>query len=59
MVEYFAEVLGYEVAGEVGFQAVDYAFYGGKIVETGNHASLIAKKGAYYNFVKNQLELGN
>ena len=32
---------------------------GGKIVETGNHASLIEKRGAYYNLVKNQLELGN
>ena len=32
---------------------------GGKIVKTGNHASLIEKKGAYYNLVKNQLELGN
>lgn len=32
---------------------------GGKIVEIGNHASLIAKKGQYYNLVKNQLELGN
>ena len=32
---------------------------GGKVVETGNHASLIAKQGAYYNLVKNQLELGN
>lgn len=31
----------------------------GRIVETGNHASLIEKKGAYYNLVKNQLELGN
>ena len=31
----------------------------GKVVETGNHASLIAKQGAYYNLVKNQLELGN
>ena len=31
----------------------------GKIVETGNHASLTAKRGAYYNLVKNQLELGN
>ncbi len=31
----------------------------GKVVETGNHASLIAAKGAYYNLVKNQLELGN
>ena len=31
----------------------------GKVVETGNHASLIKKQGAYYNLVKNQLELGN
>ncbi len=31
----------------------------GKITEVGNHASLIAKQGAYYNLVKNQLELGN
>lgn len=31
----------------------------GKIVETGNHKSLTAKRGAYYNLVKNQLELGN
>lgn len=31
----------------------------GKVVETGNHASLIEKKGIYYNLVKNQLELGN
>ena len=31
----------------------------GRIIETGNHESLIAKKGAYYNLVKNQLELGN
>lgn len=31
----------------------------GKVVETGNHASLIEKQGAYYNLVKNQLELGN
>ncbi|NPD82323.1 peptidase domain-containing ABC transporter [Prevotella sp. PINT] len=32
---------------------------GGKIVETGNHTSLIETRGAYYNLVKNQLELGN
>ncbi|WP_289691634.1 peptidase domain-containing ABC transporter, partial [Bacteroides acidifaciens] len=32
---------------------------GGRVVETGNHTSLIDKKGAYYNLVKNQLELGN
>lgn len=32
---------------------------GGKVVETGNHTSLIEKEGAYYNLVKNQLELGN
>jgi ATP-binding cassette subfamily B protein len=31
---------------------------GGKIVETGNHASLIKKRGPYFNLVKNQLELG-
>jgi ATP-binding cassette subfamily B protein len=30
----------------------------GKIVEIGNHKSLTAKKGMYYNLVKNQLELG-
>ena len=32
---------------------------GGKIVETGTHTFLIEKRGAYYNLVKNQLELGN
>lgn len=32
---------------------------GGKVVETGNHTSLIEKKGTYYNLIKNQLELGN
>lgn len=31
---------------------------GGKIVEKGNHVSLIEKRGAYYKLVKNQLELG-
>lgn len=31
----------------------------GEIIETGNHESLIRKKGAYYNLIKNQLELGN
>lgn len=31
----------------------------GHIVETGNHTTLIEKKGAYYRLVKNQLELGN
>ena len=31
----------------------------GKVVETGNHKSLTAKRGTYYNLVKNQLELGN
>jgi ATP-binding cassette subfamily B protein len=30
----------------------------GQIVETGTHKELSAKKGAYYNLVKNQLELG-
>jgi ATP-binding cassette subfamily B protein len=32
---------------------------GGKVVETGNHGTLIKQRGAYYNLVKNQLELGN
>lgn len=31
----------------------------GEIIETGNHNELTKKKGAYYNLVKNQLELGN
>ncbi len=31
----------------------------GRIVEIGNHASLIKEKGYYYNLVKNQLELGS
>lgn len=31
----------------------------GKVVEIGDHSSLIEKKGTYYNLVKNQLELGN
>ena len=31
----------------------------GAIVEVGNHTDLTAKKGAYYNLVKNQLELGS
>ena len=31
----------------------------GKVVEEGSHESLTAKRGAYYNLVKNQLELGN
>jgi ATP-binding cassette subfamily B protein len=30
----------------------------GRIIETGTHDSLIGSKGAYYNLVKNQLELG-
>ena len=32
---------------------------GGQIVESGTHSELIARKGAYYQLVKNQLELGN
>lgn len=32
---------------------------GGKIVEIGNHSSLIGRRGAYYHLVKNQLELGS
>ena len=31
----------------------------GRIVEEGKHNSLIAKKGHYFNLVRNQLELGN
>jgi ATP-binding cassette subfamily B protein len=31
----------------------------GRIIETGTHESLIMKKGAYFNLVKNQLELGS
>ncbi|HOU27324.1 MAG TPA: ATP-binding cassette domain-containing protein, partial [Paludibacteraceae bacterium] len=31
----------------------------GKIIEIGNHEELTHKKGAYYDLVKNQLELGN
>jgi ATP-binding cassette subfamily B protein len=31
----------------------------GEIVEIGTHRELIEKKGAYYNMVKDQLELGN
>ncbi|MFL0063911.1 peptidase domain-containing ABC transporter [Tenacibaculum maritimum] len=30
----------------------------GKIIEIGNHQSLIEEKGSYYHLVKNQLELG-
>lgn len=32
---------------------------GGKIVEEGKHNTLIAKKGNYFELVRNQLELGN
>lgn len=31
----------------------------GEVVETGGHKELIEKKGAYYNLIKDQLELGN
>lgn len=31
----------------------------GRVVETGHHDALIARKGIYYNLVKNQLELGS
>lgn len=31
----------------------------GKVMEIGSHEELTAKRGAYYNLVKNQLELGN
>ncbi len=30
----------------------------GRIVEQGSHSELTARKGAYYNLIKNQLELG-
>jgi ATP-binding cassette subfamily B protein len=30
----------------------------GRIIETGNHDTLIGNRGAYFNLVKNQLELG-
>jgi len=32
---------------------------GGRVVESGNHESLIKMKGAYFGLVKNQLELGS
>lgn len=31
----------------------------GKIIEIGNHETLVAKKGNYYNLVRNQLQLGS
>ena len=31
----------------------------GEIVEIGTHTELVEKRGAYFNLVKNQLELGN
>lgn len=31
----------------------------GEIIEQGNHKELISKQGAYYNLIRNQLELGN
>jgi ATP-binding cassette subfamily B protein len=31
----------------------------GRIIETGTHETLIGEKGAYFNLVKNQLELGS
>ena len=31
----------------------------GKIIEIGNHESLVAKKGNYYDLVRNQLQLGS
>lgn len=31
----------------------------GKVVETGTHDTLTLKRGAYFQLVKNQLELGN
>ena len=31
----------------------------GEVVEVGTHVELVEKRGAYFNLVKNQLELGN
>ncbi len=31
----------------------------GQIIETGNHVTLVKKKGTYFRLIKNQLELGN
>lgn len=31
---------------------------GGRVVETGTHATLVSQRGVYYTLVKNQLELG-
>jgi ATP-binding cassette subfamily B protein len=31
----------------------------GEIVELGTHNDLVARRGEYYNLVRNQLELGN
>jgi ATP-binding cassette subfamily B protein len=31
--------------------------HGGKIVETGTHEDLVSRGGAYFNLVRNQLEL--
>jgi ATP-binding cassette subfamily B protein len=31
----------------------------GELIETGNHQTLTAAKGNYYELVKNQLELGS
>jgi ATP-binding cassette, subfamily B, bacterial len=31
----------------------------GRIIETGNHETLISNRGAYFNLIKNQLDLGN
>ncbi len=31
----------------------------GRIAEQGTHSSLTARRGLYYNLIKNQLELGN
>jgi len=34
-------------------------FEKGKVIESGTHEELAKMQGAYYNLVKNQLELGN
>lgn len=32
---------------------------GGRIIETGNHETLLLNRGAYFNLIRNQLDLGN
>ena len=45
---------------KVGFKNADQIIVleRGRIIERGNHEELTRLRGAYYNLVKNQLELG-